>query len=162
MGMKKSEAKTNAAVRMIHLLRGEKFIQSVQPRHILTGSDFAFWKFLRKAAKSKPAKKQVLVLQASPRAEATKQVTKWLSFKSSAKSESCGRPSTPTSRAVSRTARAKTSRWRWPACATSQPSIWRRERRARVRKKLAVLLQTTCWTYYTEIIPMTLLATKYS
>lgn len=38
--MKKSEAKTNAAVRMIHLLRGEKFIQSVQPRHILTGSDF--------------------------------------------------------------------------------------------------------------------------
>jgi dsRNA-specific ribonuclease len=38
MGMKKSEAKTNAAVRMIHLLRGEKFIQSVQPRHILTAS----------------------------------------------------------------------------------------------------------------------------
>jgi hypothetical protein len=43
MGMKKSEAKTNAAVRMIHLLRGEKFIQSVQPRHILTGSDFVIF-----------------------------------------------------------------------------------------------------------------------
>lgn len=40
MGMKKSEAKTNAAIRMIHLLRGEKFIQSVQPRHILTGVVF--------------------------------------------------------------------------------------------------------------------------
>jgi hypothetical protein len=58
MGMKKSEAKTNAAVRMIHLLRGEKFIQSVQPRHILTGSDFVIF-YKKKFAfptNSRPAK----------------------------------------------------------------------------------------------------------
>lgn len=105
MGMKKSEAKTNAAIRMIHLLRGEKFIQSVQPRHILTGVVFIVVVYRQKLMfyetwRFESHSQQVLVLQASLPAEATKPATKWLSFKSSAKNESSGHHSTPTSKAV--------------------------------------------------------------